>query len=302
MKLIFAGSPDFAALALRKLAVNHEILAALTRPDSRSGRGGEITATPVAIAAEELGVPVIKSKSITPEVAKQIEELGAELGIVIAYGGILTAQVLALHEWWNLHFSLLPLWRGAAPLQRSMLTNEGVGISVFRIAEGLDTGDLIAQRELVFREGETAGEALVRFTELGVELVLENLGSQPLYRPQQGDATYAPKIARADAKLNFEMESIAVERAVRAFNPEPIAWTNCLGYQLRILKSRSLGKYPNIAEMPSKEGAVINANGRILVRCGQGTALELLAVQPAGKKVLSASDWFRGLRGEIYFD
>jgi methionyl-tRNA formyltransferase len=282
--------------------MHHEIVGVITRPDSKSGRSGEYVATPVAKTAEELGLPVIKSKSLTPEVAKQIQELGAQLGIVIAYGGILPPVVLAVHEWWNLHFSLLPQWRGAAPLQQSMISNRGVGISVFRIAQGLDTGDLIAQRELGFFAEETAGEALLRFTELGVDLLLEILDSKPLYTPQQGEASYAAKLSRADAKLSFDQQSMQVDRLVRAFNPEPIAWANCLGHQIRILRARNVGKYPNLGEIPSKPGAVFTAKDKIFVRCGEGTALELLVVQPAGKKAMSATDWFRGQRGEIYFD
>ncbi len=305
MKLIFAGTPDIAAQALTALAQKHEIVLAITREDAPIGRKRVITPSPVAAAAAELGIRVLKRNRITASDLEAIESSGAERAIVIAYGALIPRAALDLMPWWNLHFSLLPKWRGAAPLQYSIMhLGDGAGISLFELEEGLDTGPIIASVPMEIDQSQTYGEQLARFTSVGTELIDQTLRESPLAVPQQGEPTYAPKIDRGFAKLDFSLPAQLVAAKVMALNPEPVAYGLLDDEPFRILRATSLGS-TNWAELDKLEpvpGRVSFASGRVLLECGSGTRIEIQQVQPAGKKAMAAGDWYRGLNKEVILD
>ncbi|MEY4990327.1 MAG: hypothetical protein RIS08_553 [Actinomycetota bacterium] len=305
MKLIFAGTPDIAAVAMRELAREHEIVLAITREDAPVGRKRVLTPSPVAIAAAELGIEVLKRNRITEFDLPELKRSNAELAIVIAYGALIPKFALQLLPWWNLHFSLLPKWRGAAPLQFSILNlGDGAGISLFELEEGLDTGPIVASRPMVIDASKTYGEHLESFTAAGVKLIGEALKSAPVASAQVGEPTFAPKIDRAFAKLNFNQTAQVVSAKVMALNPEPVAYGMLDGQPFRILRAVSLGNtnWVELDQLAPLPGRVTQSGGRVLAECGDGTRIELLEVQPAGKKAMAAGDWYRGLNKEVVLD
>lgn len=304
MKLIFAGTPINAANALKELAKHHEVVLVITRPDSQFGRLRELRESPVAEVATDLGIPILKCNRFDDAQLLAIKNAQADLAVVIAYGAMISDQALRVLPWWNIHFSLLPKWRGAAPLQMSMVTGEASGISIFQIDSGLDTGPLISQVPIEFLDGETAGAALERFTTKALELLLEVLKTELNPQPQQGESTYASKINRKEAKLDFHLTAKEVDRRVRAYSPEPIAWTESQSGELRILHGRPMGSvnWERLEDQNREVGSVIIDSQRVSVICGSGTHYELLEVQPAGKRPMKAADWFRGQRGGIRFE
>jgi methionyl-tRNA formyltransferase len=302
MRLIFAGTPKIAADALEELSKHHEIALVITRPDAPFGRKRVLTSSPVAQRASELGLKIVKTNKISRPELDAITGAQAELGIVVAFGSLMPKAALEIISWWNLHFSVLPKWRGATPLQHSMMTSDGMGISVFVLEVGLDTGPIIVQRSMEFANLETAGEALERFTSVGATMILEALSAMPAAKPQVGEASLAPKILRDQAKVNYQDTSIEVSRFVNALNPEPMAWIEIAGSPLRILRAQPhqlgqqfTGDFPGVGE-------VRDSDGKVLLGCGSGSYLELLEVQPAGKKVMTAKDWFRGQTGTVRLD
>lgn len=305
MKLIFAGTPEIAAQALHKLNSVHEIALVITREDAPVGRKRTITPSPVAQIASDLGLRTVKCNRLTPEVIQEIHQAQAELGIVIAFGALIPKSALNLLPWWNLHFSLLPAWRGAAPLQFSMMhLGNGAGISLFELEEGLDTGPIIASSAMNIDSEKTYGEHLALFTEKGIELILESLDEKPKAYEQQGEVSLAPKLSRELARLDLNLAADLIAAKVMALNPEPVAWLNLAGEPFRILRAKSLGS-TNWAELDGiapKPGRISSGSGRILLECAGGTRVELIAVQPAGKKEMSAGDWFRGLNKEVTLD
>lgn len=305
MKLIFAGTPAIAAQALQRLSAEHEVVLVITREDAPFGRKRELQASPVAKLADELGLKVLKRNRLLTSDAELISAAGAELAIVVAYGALIPQRQLDQLPWWNLHYSLLPMWRGATPLQHSMLNGgEGAGITLFELEAGLDTGPVIASTPMAIDYSKTCGEQLVEFTQAGVELMLQALEARPTPTPQQGKVTLAPKLTRADSKLDFSKTADQVAHQVMALNPEPMAWCNAGESPLRILRAASLGKtnWGSFSDGELTPGMVGVSSGRVLVGCAAGTLLELREVQPAGKKPMSAGDWYRGLSKEMTLD
>jgi methionyl-tRNA formyltransferase len=302
MRLIFAGTPEIAAQALERLSEHHEIALVITREDAPVGRKKTITPSAVAQAASRLGLDVLKTSRVAVHL-EQIRAVDAELAVVVAYGALLPPAALELLPWWNLHFSLLPAWRGATPLQHSMIFGFGSGISIFEIERGLDTGDLIATKPMDFLPGETSLEALPRFTEAGVELLLSQLESVPKPQKQIGEPTLAPKISRLEAKVDFEKTSDEVARFINALNPEPTAWANIAGQPIKLLRAKSLGQVDWLGlDGQGEPRKIWVSENRVLVGCGRGTRIELLELQPAGKKAMSALDFMRGQQQEVFFD
>lgn len=303
MKLIFAGTPANAALALKLLSREYEIVLVITREDAVVGRRRELQPSEVAQEAARLDLKVLKVNKFDEAVLKEIRAAQADRAIVTAYGALIPSAALELVSWWNIHFSLLPKWRGASPLQQSMIHNDGIGVTLFEIDAGLDTGPILAQKELKIPDDESYTSALERFTIEGVELAKLALKNSPTPSSQTGDATYAPKISRMDARLKFQDTADVIARKVRAMNPEPIAWTEYQGIQLRIISGRAIGSvdWSQIDGDNLDIGQVVVSNQRVLVSCGQGTRFELLQVQPAGKRPMSSLDWARGLREEVRF-
>lgn len=297
MRILFAGTPSTAATVLEGLlASGHEVVAVLTREDALTGRKKVLTPSPVADLAQSKGIPVIKANKLTAEVLEDIRSHKVDLAVVVAYGVILRQEALDAIPagWFNLHFSLLPKWRGAAPVQAAIRAGDSeTGVSLFRIDLGLDTGPLLGSANTVIEPGENAGELLHRLSLLGLTLLNQELprlysGAFELHA-QDGEVTLAPKIIRSDAKISFVEKARSVELLVRAMNPEPMAWCWLNGEPMRVLEARAVD---SIAALDPGEVALLD--DKVIVGCGEGTVLELVLVQPASKTVMPAKDWLNG--------
>lgn len=297
MSILFAGTPGNAAVTLRELvSAGTPITLVLTRPDARTGRKAILTPSPVALVAEELGIPTIKSNSVDENVIDQLH--GIEFAIVVAFGALLKKEALSSlpKGWFNLHYSLLPKWRGAAPVQWSIISNEQeTGVTLFKIDEGLDTGPIVSQVPSQIQPGETGGELLSRLTHLGVSLLLEQLPlidaqiAQTIEQPESG--TSAPKLTRADGQIDFTKDLFLVDALIRGVTPEPGAWTNLNGESFKIYEAKPT------TEINAEIGTLKLVGERLVVGCANGS-LELLEVQPSGKTRMRASDWYRGLQNK----
>ncbi len=299
MNLIFAGTPAVAARVLRELAKDHNIVLAITRPDAPIGRKKNLVPSEVATAATVLGIPLIKTDRIGPSELRVIESAQAEVAIVVAFGSLIPSTALKVLPWWNLHFSLLPLWRGASPLQMSLISQTGQGVTLFEIDEGLDTGPILASSAMDLPSDVPAGELFDELADVGINLIQQSLLELPIPKPQHGQSTHAPKLNRSFAKISFCDSASQVQRKVYALNPEPMAWCVTSKGDLRILACKGLGEvdWDSLNAQALPVGQLEVSGNRILVVCGGGSRLELLTVQPAGGKPMSASDWFRGYGG-----
>lgn len=299
MKIAFAGTPKVAEVVLRRLAQQFDITLVITRPDAPVGRKKELTSSAVAKAALELGIETIKTSRIDETTLQALRDAGASAVIVVAYGSLVPKNALDVMPWWNLHFSLLPLWRGATPLQHSLIHQSGRGITLFKLDEGLDTGPIIAAKELELDESKTAGQLLPELAEQGAAMIAQSLVEMPSPIEQRGSASSAPKLTRSDARLDFTESADSLQRIIHAFNPEPVAWCLAGESELRILRAKSLGQtdWNSLSEAKLSAGELEKRKGAVLVACGDGTRLELLEVQPAGKKPMSALEWSRGFNG-----
>jgi len=278
VKLAFLGTPEVAAGTLRALAgAGHEVAVVVTRADARRGRGSATTPSPVKLVANELALPVVHK-------ASDALGHGAELGVVVAYGRLIKPEVLAELPMVNLHFSLLPRWRGAAPVERAILAGDDkTGVCLMRLEEGLDTGPVFSRAETAIGPDETAEELRQRLGEMGDRLLLKALTEGfPTPQPQVGEVTYAAKIEPGELHLNFEQPALTCQRAVRVGR----AWTTWKGKRLLVHEAR-----------PLQTGASLSP-GEIqgtIVGTGDGS-LELLVVQPEGKAAMDGRDWARGAR------
>lgn len=301
MRLVFAGTPAAAVPSLARLiADGHDIAAVITRPDAPLGRKRVLTPSPVARFAEEQGLPVIRARRLDPAVTEQVRALDAALGVIVAYGGLVREDLLAVpaHGWINLHFSLLPARRGAAPVQRSIMAGEPLGASVFQLVEELDAGDVFAERTVPAAEGLTAGDALTVLAEDGAELVgsvVADIAAGTAHSvPQQGEPSLAAKMHLEDGLIDWSRAADAVLRQFRGVTPEPGAHT--LIGELR-LKIHALG--PTAEDLPVIAAGAFEIHGGQLY-VGTGTVpLSVTDVQPAGRGRMRAADWRRGISGEV---
>ncbi len=299
MNLVFAGTPAVAARVMRELAKEHNVVLAITRPDAPVGRKRELIPSEVATAATELGIPLLKTDRIGLAELQAIESVQAKVAIVVAFGSLIPLTALKVLPWWNLHFSLLPLWRGASPLQMSLITQTGQGVTLFQIDEGLDTGPILASTAMELPSDVPAGELLDELSDVGINLIQQSLLETPSPKPQQGESTHAPKLSRSFAKISFSDSASQVQRKVYALNPEPMAWCVTSKGDLRILACKAVGEvdWNALSDEALPVGKLEVSGNRILVVCGGGSRLELLTVQPSGGKAMSAGDWFRGYGG-----
>ena len=299
MRLVFAGTPAAAVPTLRRLAVEHDIAAVVTRPDAPLGRKRVLTPSPVAQAAAELGLPVIHAARLDEAVTAEIVALRPELGVIVAYGGLVREPLLSVPNggWINLHFSLLPAWRGAAPVQRALIAGDPVlGASVFQLVPELDAGDVFATRAVDVPPTATAGEALETLAVDGAGLTAEVVdaiadGSARAV-PQEGEPTFAAKLTLEDGLLDFRAPLEVVYARFRGVTPEPGAHTTIDGQRLKILEARPADAEAEV--LPP--GAMAGTRSEVLI----GTATSPLTVtrlQPAGKGPMNAADWWRGLQG-----
>lgn len=298
MRLIFAGTPSAALPALESLIHSeHEILAVLTRPDSAQGRGKEVLPSVVGQYATEMGLRVIKAQRAS-DVADELLELQPDLAVVVAYGALIKDPLLTAWPWVNLHFSLLPAYRGAAPVQHALLAGEEItGVTTFLLNEGMDTGPILGQATTAIQAGENAGELLHRLSHVGADLLSATLADWESLTlvPQSNDgASSAPKITTEMARIDWGKSAALIERHIRAMAPEPSAWTMLEDIRVQILSAEVVGD-------SHQPGRVVLERNRIVVGTGSG-ALVLREVKAQGKRAMSASDWARGLhRSEIDF-
>ena len=294
LKLVFAGTPEFADPSLRAALAGSEVLAVFTQPDRPAGRGRQPTPSPVKQAALEANVRVLQPETLrTPEAQAVLAQLQPDLLIVVAYGLILPQAVLDIPRFgaWNVHASLLPRWRGAAPIQRAIEAGDAeTGVCLMQMRKGLDTGPVLLRRETSIGAEETAGQLHDRLSILGAQVLAEGLhllSENRLPQAEEQDdaqAVYAHKLDKAEAKLGWNTPAIELARRVRAFSPWPIAEAALSGERLRIHTAMAI-------EGTGTPGNIIAASKHgIDVACGQG-ALRLLTVQRDGGKALAAADY-----------
>ncbi|MFC9703097.1 methionyl-tRNA formyltransferase [Streptomyces sp. NPDC056943] len=301
MKLVFAGTPEVAVPALDALLASgrHEVAAVVTRPDAPAGRGRRLVASPVAQRAEEAGIEVLKpARPRDEDFLARLREIAPDCCPVVAYGALLPKVALDIpaRGWVNLHFSLLPAWRGAAPVQHSLMAGDQVtGASTFLIEEGLDSGPVYGVVTEDVRPTDTSGDLLTRLAFAGAGLLaatmdgIEDGALHAVPQPVEG-ITLAPKIQVEDAHVDFAAPALRVDRVVRGCTPAPGAWTLFRGERLKLIQVTPL---PDRTDLAPGELAV----GKNNVYAGTGSyAVELLWVQPQGKKPMKAADWARGVR------
>ena len=306
MRLGFAGTPQFAIPALDALTHSrHSVVAVFTQPDRPAGRGQAMHMSAVKQRAMEHGIAVHQPASFkTADAETTLRGLELDALIVVAYGLILPPAVLTVPRFgcFNIHASLLPRWRGAAPIQRALLAGDATsGVTIMHMDAGLDTGPLLAAREVPVAERETAGTLHDRLGALGGELMVETLDAvangTAHERPQPASgATYAEKINKAEALINWYDDAAGILRRVRAFNPWPVAETRFDGAQLRVWDAQLAPAVAKSADAPAPPGTVVAAsNDGIDVACGHG-ALRILRLQLAGRKLLAAQEFIKAQR------
>ena len=298
IKIVFMGSPDFSLSALRLLAEKYQVVGVITQPDRASGRGRELKAPPVKTLALELNIPVIQPEKLRePEAMQKLQEWNPDLIVVAAFGQILRKEALDLpkHGCINIHASLLPRWRGAAPINAAILAGDGeTGITIMKMDVGLDTGPMLAMKKIRIRRDDTAGSVFQTLSTLGANLLLETLpdylsGTLTLPPQPEEGSTYAPMLKKQDGLLDFARPVLELERRVRAMNPWPGAWFEWNGNVLKVARaSVSEAKGLGIGSRFTVEGrpAIMSADG----------ALVLEEVQPAGRKVMPGKAFLSGTR------
>jgi methionyl-tRNA formyltransferase len=299
VRVVFAGTPTVAVPSFHALvASSHDVVAAITRPDAAAGRGRRETASPIAVAAVEAGIEVLKPRRPSePEFQQRLRELAPDVVAIVAYGALVPPSALEIPKqgWINLHFSLLPAWRGAAPVQHALLHGDDItGATTFVLEEGLDTGPVLGMLTEEIRPRDTAGALLERLSAAGAGLLVasvDGLASGELRAvPQPVDGvSFAPKLNPSDARVDWTAPAMRVDRLVRACTPAPGAWTTFRGRRLK------LGPVLPIAGATLAPGVIEATRDAVVV--GTATApVALDQVQPEGKPMMAALDWVRGAR------
>ena len=297
LKVLYAGTPATAVIPLDALLGRNDldVVAVLTREDAPVGRKKILTPSPVAQRAEEQGIPTLKANRATAELVKQLRATGADIAAVVAYGALLPRPVLDVfeHGWINLHFSLLPQWRGAAPVQRALMAGDSMmGATTFVLDEGMDTGDIVGTLTDPVRPADTAGSVLERLSHSGGSLLADSLVAvatgQAKPVAQAGEASRAPKLTGAQARIDWNHPAVAISHHVRGVTPEPGAWTDYDGQRMKIDRVIPAPEVAGLApgHVHVRDGAVYAGTGSY--------AVELTRVQPSGKKPMAALDWARG--------
>lgn len=301
MRVVFAGTPEVAVPALDAIAASrHELVGVVTRPDAPSGRGRKLVASPVARRAEELGVPVLKPEHPRdPDFQAALADLRPDACPVVAYGALLPQSALDLvpHGWINLHFSVLPSWRGAAPVQHSIWAGDEVtGATTFRIVKALDAGPVFGIMTERIRPDDTAGDLLERLAEGGSGLLVQTLdgiedGSLEAREQPEDGVSFAPKILVDDARIDWTHPAAGIDRQIRACTPAPGAWSTFEGERIKI------GPV-TLADAPPLDPGVLDVSkNAVLVGTGS-TPVRLGGVKAFGKRQMDAADWARGVRLE----
>ena len=300
MRLVFAGTPAVAIPALDAIAASgHELLAVVTRPDAPAGRGRGLARSPVGAWADQRGIEVLTpARPREPEFLDRLRELAPDCVPVVAYGALVPPSALEIprHGWINLHFSLLPAWRGAAPVQHAVLHgDELTGASVFQLEQGLDTGPVFGTVTDEIRPADTAGDLLERLSESGALLlvtVLDAIGSgtaRAVPQPADGIST-APKLTVEDGRIRWTEPAFAVDRRIRACTPAPGAWSEFRGERIKLGPVQPIANGPDL-----KPGELLVERARVLTGTGT-TPVALGEIRAAGKRAMPAADWARGTR------
>ncbi|MGF1683448.1 methionyl-tRNA formyltransferase [Photobacterium minamisatsumaniensis] len=301
LRIVFAGTPDFAARHLAALlSSQHEVIAVYTQPDRPAGRGKKLTASPVKNIAVEHNIPVYQPASLRNEEAQQeLAALGADIMVVVAYGLLLPTEVLETPKLGciNVHGSILPRWRGAAPIQRSIWAGDTeTGVTIMQMDEGLDTGDMLSIATLPIEATDTSATMYEKLAGLGPGALIECLadiasGSAVAIKQDDEQANYAKKLSKEEAKIDWAMDATAIERCVRAFNPWPMSYftvaeQNVKVWQVAVVEGEH-GQAPGTILSADKQG--------IVVATGKGS-LRLIEIQPPGKKAMQAQDLLNSRR------
>lgn len=298
MKIVFMGTPDYAVKTLEALiTAGHEVAAVFAQPDKPVGRKHILTAPPVKVCALEHGITVYQPETLKGEEAKNIlEEINPDAIVVVAYGKILPEYILNIPKFGcvNGHASLLPFYRGSAPIQWSIINGEKkTGVTTQLMDKGIDTGDILEQAEVLIGEEETAEELFERLSEISAELMISTLqklenGEITPQKQDETKATYAPIIKKEMAELNFNKSAEKIHNAVRGFYSWPCAFFFMSGKRIKVISCRVAGK------TNEKAGTVITQNGELLIACGDGNTISLVTLQPEGSKPMSAKQFLNG--------
>lgn len=297
MRVLFAGTPAVAVPSLDALVeAGFDVVGVLTRPDAPVGRKRVLTPSPVAARAAELGIEVIRAARVDAGATARIADVNPDVAAIVAYGGLVPPAALAVprHGWINLHFSLLPAWRGAAPVQRAVMAGDDVtGAVTFLLEEGLDTGPVFGTLTESVGPEDTAGELLERLSRSGAVLLAQTLSAigagKASAQPQAGEVSLAPKLTLEDGHLKWSHPALAISRQARGVTPEPGAWTMLDGQRVKLEPVRLRPDVTTLAP-----GALALHGKSVLVGTGSH-AVELTRIQPAGKKMMAAADWARGM-------
>lgn len=293
LRIIFAGTPDFAAKHLEALvASEHDIVAVYTQPDRPAGRGKKLTPSAVKVLAETHNLPVMQPASLKDDEAQQaLASFDADLMVVVAYGLLLPKTVLETPRLGciNVHGSILPKWRGAAPIQRSIWAgDEETGITIMQMDEGLDTGDMLHIVKMPIGDNDTSASLYEKLADLGPSALIEVVDNLSAFTPEKQDnakASYAKKLSKDEARMDWKMPASQLERNIRAFNPWPVAWTVADGNNIKVWQATVLTESTDVAP-----GTVLRADKKgIVVATGEG-ALSIQTLQIPGKKAMSAAD------------
>lgn len=297
LRVAFAGTPEFALPTLEAIAASgHRLVAVFSQPDRGRGRGRRTTPSPVAARAQAMGLAVHKPPRFDDQAVGRLRDCGADVLVVVAYGLILPAAALAAppHGAINVHASLLPRWRGAAPVARAIEAGDtATGVTIMQMDEGLDTGGVIDAHAVAIDWRDDAGSLAARLARIGAQrcvAVLDRMaGGRVAARPQQAaGACYARKLDKAEARIDWSADALAIARRIRAFSPWPVCWCEADGAMLRIHAARCTPIRDR-----AEPGSLRDDGRRVLVRCGDGW-LELLRVQRAGGRAMDARDWRNG--------
>ena len=300
MRTVFLGTPEFAVPTLAALVnAGHDVIAVYTQPDRPKGRGKQLTESPVKIAAKKLGIEVYQPERIRrPESVEQLRDFAPEVMVVVGYGQILPQSIIDIprHGILNVHASLLPKYRGAAPIQWAIANGETrTGVTIMQIDAGMDTGDMLLKSELEIGPDETAPELSARLAPLGADLLVEairriELGSSLREKQNNDQATYAPILKKEDGKVDWSRTAQQIYNRLRGFTPWPGAYTMFRGQPLLI----NWGKPAQDMHVP--QGMLYVQNRRLSVGCGENTVFELLEVQPPAKKKIAADAFLNGYK------
>jgi len=298
MKIVFMGTPDFAVPCLEKLIeIGQQVVGVFTQTDKKVGRKQILTPSEVKVCAVSHSIPVFQPKTLRDGMALDIlKELEPDLIVVTAYGKILPEEIINFPKYGciNIHASLLPKYRGAAPIQWSIINGDSVtGVTSMQMDVGLDTGNIILQKKLEIGDNETAGELFERLSILGADVLEETVkmlldGSLVSFKQDDSKATYVTQLDKSFSPVDFNKTALQVHNLVRGLNPWPSASFNIGNERLKLWETKVSGA------TACSPGTVIESDKKLIVACGEGTSVELLTVQPEGKKRMSASDYLRG--------